>query len=199
MVAPLGRAFPPQGRRRFFPRPRAPAGALQPSRDAHAQPLAEPPTRASRPPAPTACHPRTIPGSKAGLRRSWRRLGLDAVAGEEPVETDTWTTRSVAPLEDAACWLECLLHKDGNSRGSEPLSFPFFSFPFLPFHYQCAQQPAQHRAEQHAEQAAWRGAMMQARLQKLNNSALLAEFPQPTNRIFRAFLLLAKLRQVEFE
>ena len=107
------------------------------------------------------------------------------------------------PLEDAACWLECLLHKDGNSRGSEPLSFPFFSFPFLPFHYQRAQQPAQqpaqHGAEHHAEQSAWRGAMMQARLQKLNNSALLAEFQQPTNRIFRAFHLLAKLRQVEFE
>jgi hypothetical protein len=99
-----------------------------------------------------------------------------------------------APLEDAACWLECLLHRDGNSRGSEPLSFPFFSFPFLPFHYQCAQQPAQHRAEQ----AAWCGAMMQAGLQKLNNSALLAEFQQPANRIFRAFHLLAKLRQVEF-
>ena len=31
------------------------------------------------------------------------------------------------PLEDAACWLECLLHKDGNSRGSEPLSFPFIT------------------------------------------------------------------------
>ena len=99
------------------------------------------------------------------------------------------------PLEDAACWLECLLHKDGNSRGSEPLSFPLFSFPFLPFHYQCAQQPAQHRAEHDAS----RGAVMQARLQKLNNSAVLAEFQQPTDRIFRAFRLLAKLRQVEFE
>ena len=79
-----------------------------------------------------------------------------------------------APLEDAACWLECLLHKDGNSRGSEPLSFPFFSFPFLPFHYQCAQHHAQHGAQHHAEQAAWLGAVMQAGLQKRNNSPLLA-------------------------
>ena len=126
MAATLGRAFPPRSPTRLSTA-HGPASVLQPSRDAHAQPLAEPPTRAYRPPAPTARHQEAIPSPKDGLRRSWRRLGLDAVAGEEPVETDTWTTRSMAPLEDAACWLECLLHKDGNSRGSEPLSFPFIT------------------------------------------------------------------------
>ena len=133
MAATLGRAFPPRSPTRLSTA-HGPASVLQPSRDAHAQPLAEPPTRAYRPPAPTARHQEAIPSPKDGLRRSWRRLGLDAVAGEEPVETDTWTARSVAPLKmQLAGWSACCTKMEipGGASRSPSLSFPFLSFPFI--------------------------------------------------------------------
>ena len=138
MVATLGRTFPPRSPTRLSTT-HGPASALQSSADAHAQPLAGAATRASRPPAPTVCHPRDHPRSQSwptpilatfrtgcrsrgdtGLRRT---RGLDGAQPQLKMQLAGWSaccTKIGIPGGGRAALLPFLF-----------LSFPFLSFPFI--------------------------------------------------------------------